>query len=264
MVLEHKDAPGKVGVQSTQLSSMIEAALTSALSQRFGASNGQAAPTDSNVVTMAQEPQNDILKSIHRWTLDPQVLPPSDAHLFVINQDRTIEAISNQEYERRTAVMGQPAIAGFVNTLDGIGGLDIPWGAVLFGALPGAIVSEVIDGLMPAHNADGSINFMNLGVKGLVAWAGVQFGPQLVGRRASQFFAGGLILFVLSDFLPIDQWVANLRGLFGRTATGGQFAAHELELARQAQTASPASTFNPSAADDALESLRNHRRRRAA
>lgn len=264
MVLQHQDAPEKVGVQSTQLSSMIEAALNSALSQRFGASNGQTAPTpitDAKVVTLAQEPSNELLKSIHTWTLDPKVMPPSDAHLFVINPDHTIEAISNQEYERRTAIMGQPAIAGFVNTLDGIGGLDIPWGAVLFGALPGAVVSEVIDGLMPAHNADGSINFINLLTKGAAAWAGVQFGPQLIGRRASQFFAGGLILFVLSDFLPIDQWVANLRGLFGRTAASSQIAQHEIELA---QTRSPASTFNPSAGDDALDALRGHRRRRAA
>ena len=242
MVLEHKDAPGKVGVQSTQLSTLIETALSSALSQRFGASNGQAAPGDPNTATMGQEPQSEILKAIHSWTLDPKVNPASDATLFVINGDRTIEAISNQEYERRSAVMGQPALAGFVNTLDGIGGLDIPWGSVLLGALPGAIVSEVVDGLMPAHNADGSINFMNLAVKGGIAWAGVQFGPQFVGRRASQFFAGGLILFVLSDFLPIDQWVANVRGLFNRGAASGQIAQHELQLAQ----ASPASTFNPS------------------
>lgn len=262
MVMTDKDAPGQVGVKSTQLSSMIEAALSSALTQRFGASDGSSKwvldkDGDAKGATMGQEPQNEVLKAIHKWTLDPDAIPPTEGHLLVMNKDRSFEAITNEEYEQR-AVMGQPALVGFVNTLDGIGGLDIPWGSVLFGILPGAMVSEIVDGLMTPRNADGTINFMNLGLKGAIAWAGVQFGPQLIGRRASQFFAGGILLFVLGDLLPIDQWVANITKLFNRGADTGQPAPGF------AQTRSAASSFDPSAGDDALEALRGHKARRAA
>lgn len=266
MVMTDKDTTGQVGVQSTQLSSLIEAALSNALSQRFGAAGGQAQAADAKAVTMGQEPQDDILKAIHKWTLDPDAIPPTEGHLLVMNKDRSFEAITNEEYEQRRATMGQPMAAGIVNTLDGLGGLDIPWGSVLLGALPGAMVSEIVDGLMPPRNADGSINVTNLLIKGGIAWAGVQFGDRLIGRRASQFFAGGLLLFVLGDLLPIDQWVAKITNLFSQGADTGQ-PQPQLGLglgADLAQTRSPASTFDPSPGDDALDALRGHRNNRRA
>ena len=262
MTMLEKDAPAQVGVKSTQLSTMIEGALSSALAQRFGASGEASQAGDPPAATMGQEPTNEVLKAIHKWTLDPNAIPPTDGHLLVMNQDRSFEAITNQEYEQRQATMGQPALAGFVNQLDGIGGLDIPWGSVLIGALPGAMVSEIVDGLMPQRNADGSLNLTNLLVKGGIAWAGVQFGDRLIGRRASQFFAGGLILFVLGDLLPIDQWVARIRGLLTRGANTGQ--PQPQPSPSFAQTSSPASSFDPSPGDDALEALRGHKARRAA
>ena len=270
MAVEVKDAPGQVGTTSTQLSNMIETALSNALNERAAAANIRLVPTggdqDHGSAVMGQEPENDILKAIHSWTLKDGVTAPSEGQVIVMNQDR-VEVLDNGEFEQRMATMNQPALAGTVNTLNGIGGLDIPWGNILLGALPGAIVSEVVDGLMPAFNADGSLNFQNVGIKLGIAWAGVQFGDRLVGRQASQFFAGGLIIFVLADILPLDQWVATIRGWFGRgSASSGQdtrMAQHELSLARQHQ-GSEASRLDPSQGSDALETLRGLQARRAA
>ena len=268
MTVETKDAPGQVGTTSTQLSNMIETALANALNERAAAANIQLVPTgsdqDHGSAAMAQEPQNDILKAIHSWTLKDDATAPKEGQVIVMNQDR-VEVLDNGEFEQRLATMNQPALAGTVNTLNGIGGLDIPWGNILLGALPGAIVSEVVDGLMPAFNPDGSLNFQNVAIKLGIAWAGVQFGPQLVGRQASQFFAGGIIIFVLADILPLDQWVATIRGWFQRNgATSGQdLSQHELSLARQHQ-GSQASQLDPSQGSDALETLRGLQARRAA
>lgn len=268
MTLETKDAPGQVGTTSTQLSNMIETALSNALNERAAAANIKLVPTggdkDHESAVLAQEPQNDILKQIHSWTLKDDATAPKEGQVIVMNQDR-VEVLDSGEFEQRLATMNQPALAGTINTLNGIGGLDIPWGDILFGALPGALVSEVVDGLMPPRNADGSLNFQNLGIKLGIAWAGVQFGDRLVGRQASQFFAGGIIIFVLADILPLDQWVATVRGWFDRNASSGQpdMGQHELSLARQHQ-GSDASRLDPSQGSDALETLRGLQARRLA
>lgn len=247
MVLQ--DAPPQVGISQTQLSSMIEGALSSALETRFGSSQGVA---DPNAATLALEPTHPSLRALHAWTLDGGTQPVRDDQVILLNQDG-VEILDADEFDRRYAMMGQPALAGTISQLNGLGGFDIPWGDVLFGALPGAIVSEVVDGLMAPRNADGSVNFQNLAIKGVIAGVGVQFGAQFVGKRTAQFFAGGLVLFILADLLPIDQWVARIIGFFNRDAAMGLHR-NDLSLARQSQP--PSTALDPTQGTDALETLR--------
>lgn len=246
------DAPAQTGISQTQLSTMIESALTSALETRFGSSAGPNA-TDPNAATLALEPSHPSLRALHAWTLESNTPAVREDQVILLNQDG-VEILDAGEFDRRYAAMGQPALAGTINQLNNIAGLGIPWGDVLFGALPGAIVSEVIDGLMPPRASDGSVNFQNLAFKGVVAFAGARFGEQFIGKRASQFFAGGLILFVLADLLPIDQWVANIINLFRRNgAASAQFNQPSSMLARGHQETS---NLDPSQGTDALETLR--------
>lgn len=244
--------PQQTGITQTQLSGMIEGALTSALETRFG--TAQAAPAaDPNAATLALEPQHASLRALHQWTLEGSTEPVREDQVILLNQDG-VEILDADEYDRRYAALGQPSFAGTINQLNNIGGFDIPWGDVLFGILPGAIVSEVVDGLMAPRNADGSINFQNIGVKALIAGVGVQFGAQFVGKRTAQFFAGGLILFILADLLPIDQWVANIIKLFNRDNGDASMSAHESMLARHNQ--SPSTPLDPTQGTDPLEALR--------
>lgn len=113
----------------------------------------------------------------------------------------------------------QAALTGIIRQLDTIGGLDVPFGSVIFGGIPGLVVGELVDGFV-SPVAAGGVSWANVLVKTGVAWMGVQFLPQFIGRNGSLFFAGSLALQAARQILPIDQWVANLVGMFPRGAAG--------------------------------------------
>lgn len=261
----------KEAITGTELSSLVRNAVETAVSKQFGEESGKVINFPGAGAEKAQDypvPANDALKAIHSWTLDPDAIPPSDGQVIHLKQDSSVELISNAEMELRLqeAEMNQPSAAGLVSTLDGAASAipivgAIPWGSIIFGAVPGALVSEVVDGLMAPRNADGSVNFMNLGVKAVIAGVGVTFGKRLVGTKAAGFFAAGIGIFILADLLPVDQWVEQLTGLLKPSAASNQDPA---PVAQHEQTRSPASTFNPSAGDDALNALRGTRLNRAA
>lgn len=139
--------------------------------------------------------------------------------------------------EANYAVMGQVSIADAASQLDGALGVGIPWGSILLGAIPGAVVGEVIDGLLPPRNAKGELNFANLGVKGVIAAGAASFGPDLIGKTPAMLFVGALGVQMLSDILPLDRWVRNIIDFILRrdkdnTATQNQILRQRLEAAQ--------------------------------
>ena len=62
--------------------------------------------------------------------------------------------------------MNQSAVGGLATGLNGALGIGIPWGDILVGGLPGVVVSDVIDGLVPPMDVDGTISWTNLFWKG--------------------------------------------------------------------------------------------------
>lgn len=132
-------------------------------------------------------------------------------------------------------------LGNIVGTLDTVGGLDIPFGSVLVGAIPAVVVGELVDGFVPPKTATGAINWMNVGVKIAAAIGGVQVGRQFMGPRATTFFTGVLALQMASAVLPIDQWIANLIGMFRRAPGVVQQAQSVAARAWHAQSFAPSS-----------------------
>lgn len=252
----------KEAITGTELSGLVRSAVEQAMG-KFG--EEARTPTDVPVAgaVMAQDypvPANDIMKAIHSWTLNPDATPPSDSQVIQLKQDGSVELISNDELERRLqqAEMNQVSAAGFIGNLDGATSAipivgKIPFGSILFGAVPGALVSEVVDGLMAPRNADGSLNFMNLGAKVLIAGVGATFGRRFIGNKAAGFFAAGLLIFVAADFLPVDQWVARLVSSLGGTASASQAQPSASAPASQGADHQPLATSG----GEALDVLRN-------
>jgi len=110
------------------------------------------------------------------------------------------------------------ALGGTLGALDNIGGLGIPFGSVLRGAIPGVIVGEVIDGLMSPKTSTGQVNWLNPAAKIGAGWIGVQYGRGFLGTTGALFFAGTLALQALSQLLPLDAIVANIVGMVRKAA----------------------------------------------
>ena len=136
------------------------------------------------------------------WIAERGDKPLADGETIRISADQ-IEIIPPGE----VAQMAQGGVAGVVKQLDDVSGFDVPFGAVLFGAIPGAITGEVIDGLFPLRNADDSMNFTNPVVKTAVVAGVAVFGERWLGRPATRFFVGALVLQVFVDVLPVDRFV---------------------------------------------------------
>ena len=254
--------PRTAGIRRSELASMIGDSVNAAFDRRSPAEPVSSPDEHARLSQDRDVPEAKMLRAIHEWSLRPDSSPPEQGEVVEVRQDGTVEIVSQEAITERTreAELRQAVLSPFITQLDGIGGLDIPWGSILLGTVPGAIVSEVVDGVMPPRNADGRMNFGNLAVKGGIAWAGVQFGPQFIGRKASGFFAAGLGLFIFADLLPVDQWVAQLVGLFQRGETASQnqmIAQHEQRLrSSDMHQGSGHSFIQPSQGDDALETLR--------
>lgn len=125
------------------------------------------------------------------------------------------------------AHMERNAISDAVRGLDNIAGQGIPWGSALVGGVTALTLSELIDGFQPPKNVDGSVNFFNVAIKGGSAWASVQFLSPLYGKTGAMFTAGFLVISILRDVLPLDQWIQNLvntiRGFGGGFGGGNRF-----------------------------------------
>ncbi|KKN54176.1 hypothetical protein LCGC14_0595250 [marine sediment metagenome] len=136
------------------------------------------------------------------WIAERGDKPLADGETIRISADQ-VEIIPPGEL----AQMAQGGIAGVVKQLDDVSGFDVPFGAVVFGAIPGAITGEVIDGIFPLRNADDSMNITNPVVKTAIVAGVAVFGERWIGRPAARFFAGALVLQVFVDVLPVDRFV---------------------------------------------------------
>ena len=157
------------------------------------------------VAPMAQDPPAlpAAFSNLGRWIEDRGDKPLAEGELIRISGDQ-VEVIPPGEY----APMAQGGLAGVVTQLDNITQFDIPFGAVLIGGLPGAIVGEVVDGLIALRNQDGTLNMMNPAMKGAIGFGGAMFLDQFVGRRAAGFFVGALVLQIFVDVFPLDRFVS--------------------------------------------------------
>ena len=268
------DTAPHVSVKRAELDAIIDSSIAAALQKNL---SPRLAPATGAEMAQEKAPDHSVLRAIHDWSLKPDTSAPRLGEIIEVRQDGTVEIVTEQVMRERVqkAEMEQVgfALAPFVNQLDNAFGFNIPWGSIAFGILPGAVVSEVVDGVTPPRNVDGSLNFVNLLTKGVIAGVGVQALPPVIGRRASQFFAAGLGLFILADLLPINQWVANIVGLFGGNR---QMALQQQRLGRRMNRLTsgswhdgtwPGATFDtrqggqtsfidPTFGDEALETLR--------
>lgn len=128
--------------------------------------------------------------------------------------------------QEQEATQEQIGVGGITRSLDDIGGLGIPFGSVLVGAIPGVVVGELIDGFIPP-----SRGMLNPAAKVGAAWVGVQYGRRLLGTNGAMFFAGALALQALTALLPIDQWTAQLTSALRRNSVVAQAE----QVARAAQ-----------------------------
>ena len=112
------------------------------------------------------------------------------------------------------------SVTGIVGQLDSMA-FGIPLGSVLLGAVPGVIVGEVIDGLVDPKTKEGGVNWVNLLLKVILAVLAMQFLSGFLGKTPALFFAGALLIQILRQLLPIDDWVRSLRGLTGQKQQQG-------------------------------------------
>ena len=160
---------------------------------------------------------------------------PDEGALLDLSPDGSFQMISREQVAQEVE-MGQASFAGAVQQLDGLGGLKMPFGSVLIGGLPGAVVGTAIDRVVP--RVGGVVN-TNIIVKGAVGYVGARFLPKYIGGKAAGYFVGGLVLQILADVLPVQaavDWLTNslLRLMPGRASAGlhGAVAQAEAHLSQ--------------------------------
>lgn len=170
----------------------------------------------------APAPSETGLARLNEWAIARGDRPLGDDELIHITPDG-VEVYSADEV-RHHAVMRQVGVIGAAATLDEIGGLNIPFGSVLIGAFPGVITGDVIDGFIQPIDVNGNVAWGNLLTKAAVATGGAFFLPRWIGERPAMFFAGALVIQMLSDMLPLDRLSAWVVGMFSREGTAGASA----------------------------------------
>lgn len=128
--------------------------------------------------------------------------------------------LSQDDPEGDAAEMGARGapLAGAIASLDNLGGFGLPLGSGFVGVFLGLTTSKIVDRFAAPKNADGSTNFINPAVKVGAAWASMSFLPRFLGRPASLFLSGYLLVDALRVVLPIDEWATKLANL---VPTGG-------------------------------------------
>ena len=184
----------------------------------------------------APAPSETGLARLNEWAIARGDRPLGDDELIHITPDG-VEVYSADQV-REHAVMRQAGVIGAALTLDEIGGLNIPFGSVLLGGFPGIIVGDIIDGFIQPIDVNGNVAWGNLLTKGAVAAGGAMFLPRWLGDRPAMFFAGALVIQMLSDMLPLDRLSAWVVGMFSRGGTAGASSAEA--RAAQARAAAQA------------------------
>lgn len=119
------------------------------------------------------------------------------------------------------ADMEQNPVRGAVNSLDRIGGRNMPLalGSVLVGGALGVVATEVIDGFSPPGASTATINFTNLALKIGSAWGIATFTPMYIGSTGATIASAIIVFDAIRNVTPVDQWIQQLvnwiRGLGG-------------------------------------------------
>ena len=159
------------------------------------------------------------LARLNEWATARGDKPLGDDEVIHITPDG-VEVLTASDI-REHAVMRQAGVLGAALTLDNIGGIGIPFGSVLLGGFPGIIVGDVLDGFVNPIDANGNVAWGNLLAKGGIAAAGAFFLPRWIGDRPAMFFAGALVIQMMSDMLPFDRLSAWIVAQFSRGGTAG-------------------------------------------
>ena len=177
---------------------------------------------EGTIAKMAQDrpaPAEMGLARLNEWATARGDKPLGDDEVIHLSADG-VEVFTASDI-REHAVMRQAGVLGAALTLDDIGGLGIPFGSVLLGGFPGIITGDVIDGFVNPIDANGNVAWGNLVTKGGIAAAGAFFLPRWIGDRPAMFFAGALVIQMMSDMLPFDRLSAWIVGRFNREAAPG-------------------------------------------
>ncbi len=206
-------------------------ALSSAVVDMHQADRDKVADAIAGHPSLELATDDPVVATLQKWSRSRDARANA-GDIIRVSKDR-VEVLTPEEaaMEHQLAEMGQGGLAGVAGQLDGALGVNIPWGAVLVGAVPGAIAGEIVDGLFSPRNDDGSISWTNIAVKAGVGFAAVQFLPNYIGKRQAQFFIGALVLQIFTDILPLDRivdWAVEKLGSF-RNADSGQRAIQEAE-----------------------------------
>lgn len=128
------------------------------------------------------------------------------------------------QVEIETAEAGAAILAPLTKPLNNIlPGFKV--GSAVLGGGIGLITGELIDGVAPPRDASGNINVKNILLRVGVGAGLIQFGGKVMTRDTRNAVLIVLVTQTLADFLPIDEWVAKLRGWLRLGGAGGSGAA---------------------------------------
>lgn len=154
-------------------------------------------------------------------------------------EEREQDETGDWEKPAKTAEMHATLLSG-VKLGSLAGQLDkmlfgLPVGTVIVGGIPALVLTEVTDGFIKPRNADGSVNFANIVVKGVEAYLMTsRMAKGLLGEKAAHFAAAAITIQAVAAVLPLDMWVDKLVAIITRrSAPVGQRQRSVLEQAEQ-------------------------------
>ncbi len=103
-------------------------------------------------------------------------------------------------------------------------------GSVVIGGATGLIAGELVDGIVAPGQPGASISWGNLALKGATALGLAYYGKNIMSQRAAQFAAGVLVLQMVADVVPLDQWIQQFKDWLKKT-----FGKAEQSALRQAE-----------------------------
>ena len=134
-----------------------------------------------------------------------------------------VRSMADLRAEQEALEHQQALLGGIASGLDNSLGLNVPWGSIAVGGGLGLITAEIVDGLWPAEaNAQGVMRptGINMVIKAGLAVTATGFAKRWLGAKPAGFFAAVLILDLVSDFLPLDQWAHNVVDTLQRKQSG--------------------------------------------
>ena len=127
--------------------------------------------------------------------------------------DQQGQAVTMSDLESY-AVMDQRGLAGVATQIDRALPAGLPIGSAIIGGASAVIVSEVIDGFVQDPMT------RNL-VKGGVAVVGFRTLKGFLGQASANIFVGLIVFSIAREILPIDDWIARIRGFIPTDQLGG-------------------------------------------